>query len=186
MSIRVPPAASCCLVFLAALGLLYFKLNGLSEPERAAAVPHIGHAAPAGIQWAPAGTRHLSELQVKMVEDRLKPFASQKFWIIAETGEITRDAEEARFGEELRDAVVRAGWIASEKVRQRMGASGFQETMMYSYSRGGDRGLVIFAAPDSMPAGTALNRAISQMPLGSSVERDDNLQNAILIFVGAP
>jgi hypothetical protein len=65
------------------------------------------------------------------------------------------------------------------------GDAGFKETMMYTYSHGGDSGLVIFAAPDSIIAGTALNIAISEMPFRSSIERDDNLRNAILIFVGA-
>ena len=122
---------------------------------------------------------------MKTLETRLKPFQSQKFWIIAETGEYAPQAEEARFGQELQQALLEAGWIASQKVRQRMGPAGFKETMMYTYSHGGDSGLVIFAAPDSIAAGIALNSALREMSFRSSVESDDNLRNALLIFVGA-
>lgn len=189
MSIRVLPGVGFSLGSLVVIGLLYFKLHGLSKSERSTATPHIGRggAEPADLPWSfPPGTRHLSELQVKAFENRLKPFASQRFWVIAETGEVAPQAEEARFGEELRNALVRAGWLASQKVRQRMGRAGFQERTMYRYSHGGDSGLVIFAAPDSMRAGTALNSAVSRMLFRTSVERDDNLQHAILIFVGSP
>jgi hypothetical protein len=126
----------------------------------------------------------MTKQQMKAVEDRLKPFRSQKFWIIAETGEYAPQAEEWRFGQELQQALLDAGWIASQKVRQRMGDAGFKETTMYTYSHGGDSGLVIFAAPDSIGAGSALNSAIGELSFRNSVERDDNLRNAILIFVG--
>jgi hypothetical protein len=127
----------------------------------------------------------LNQQQMKVLETRLKPFGSQRFWIIAETGEYAPQAEKWRFGQQLQQALVQAGWITSQKVRQRMGTAGFKKTTMYPYSRGGDNGLVIFAAPDSISAGTALNIVINEMSFGSSVETDDNLRNAILIFVGA-
>jgi hypothetical protein len=149
-------------------------------------IEHANAANPNAIQIvAPPRGRHLSEQQISALGVRLRAFRAQKFWIIPETGEYAPQAEEWIFGQELQQALLAAGWIASQKVRQRMGRSGFKETMMYTYSHGGDRGLLVFAAPDSMPAGTALNSAISEMSFRSSVERDDNLRNAILIFVGA-
>lgn len=129
--------------------------------------------------------RRLSEQQAKMLRAQLKVFGSQKFWIIAETGEYAPQSEQARFGQQLRQTLVLAGWTETQKVRQRIGSAGFRETSMYAYSRGGDSGLLIFAAPDSIVAGKALNMALSGMLFKTSIERDDSLRNAILVFVGA-
>jgi hypothetical protein len=128
--------------------------------------------------------RHLSEGQVKALRTRLQPFARQRFWVIAETGEYAPESEQAKFGRELQQTLIGAGWTASQKVRQRMGDAGFQDTTMYLYSHGGDRGLMIFAAPDSIRAGEVLDHAISEMAFRSSIEADENLQGAILIFIG--
>jgi hypothetical protein len=191
MRARTPPAIGVSIVFVvlvvwisrvALIGLLIFK------PGATTAARNGGHdsANSSGLQLpAPPTERHMSEQQMKALEALLKPFRSQKFWIIPETGEYAPESEEARFGQELQQALLEVGWIASQKVRQRMGDAGFKETMMYTYSHGGDSGLVTFAAPDSIIAGTALNSAISEMSFRSSLERDDNLRNAILIFVGA-
>ena len=169
------------LSYLGFLGLLIFKVRATSSgpdseadaggsPDlRAATLPKI---------------RHVSEDQVKALQNRLQPLALQRFWVIPETGEYAPESEQARFGRELEHTLIGAGWTASQKVRQRIGNAGFQETMMYKYSRGGDRGLVIVAAPDSIRAGEALSRAISEMGFRSLTEADENLQGAILIFIG--
>lgn len=168
--------------YLGLVGLLIFK----SGPTTAAQTAGHDSANSTNVH-SPAlpRARHFNQHQMKVVETRLKPFGSQRFWIIAETGEYAPQAEKWRFGQQLQQALVQAGWITSQKVRQRMGTAGFKETTMYPYSRGGDNGLVIFAAPDSISAGTALNIVINEMSFGSSVETDDNLRNAILIFAGA-
>lgn len=166
--------------YLGLIGLLIFK----SGPTTAAQT--VGHDSANSVHSpAPPRARHVNQQEMKVLETRLKPFGSQRFWIIAETGEYAPQAEKWRFGQELQQALVQAGWITSQKVRQRMGIAGFKETMMYAYSRGGDNGLAIFASPDSITAGTALNIAINELSFRSSVETDDNLRNVILIFVGA-
>jgi hypothetical protein len=191
MSIRTPAAIGVSIVlvvlvaflrYLGLIGLLIFK----SGPTTAAQTAGHDSANSTNVH-SPAlpRARHFNQQQMKVLETRLKPFGSQRFWIIAETGEYAPQAEKWRFGQQLQQALVQAGWITSQKVRQRMGIAGFKETRMYPYSRGGDNGLVIFAAPDSISAGTALNIVINEMSFGSSVETDDNLRNAILIFVGA-
>ena len=168
------------LSYVGLLGLLIFKVRAISSgPE-----PEAGARVSADLRGAAAKVRHLSEDQVKALQIRLQPFARQRFWVIAETGEYAPDSEQARFGRELQHTLTGSGWTASQKVRQRMGNAGFQETMMYPYSHGGDRGLVIYAAPDSMRAGEALNRAISEMAFRSSVDADENLKGAILVFIG--
>jgi hypothetical protein len=191
MSIRTPAAIGVSIVlvvlvaflrYLGLIGLLIFKSGPTTAAQTAG---HDSANSANGHSPAPLRARHVNQQQMKVLETRLKPFGSQRFWIIAETGEYAPQAEKWRFGQQLQQALVQAGWITSQKVRQRMGTAGFKKTTMYPYSRGGDNGLVIFAAPDSISAGTALNIVINEMSFGSSVETDDNLRNAILIFVGA-
>lgn len=186
MGTRVYQRVGLSIVLVALFWYLWAAVFKPGPTTVARAIEHTDAANPNAIQVvAPSRGRHVSEQQMKALEGRLKPFRSQKFWVIAETGEYAPQAEEWIFGQELQHALVGAGWIASQKVRQRMGDAGFKETMMYRYSHGGDSGLLIFAAPDSITAGTALNSAVSELSFRSSVERDDNLRNAILIFVGA-
>lgn len=129
--------------------------------------------------------RRLNEQQTRALGIQLRQFAAQKFWIIAETGEDAPESEQMRFGRQLQEALISAGWIESQKVLQRMGTAGFRERSMYRYSHGGDRGIVIFTAPDSSPAANGLNTALSGLEFKTSFENDENLKGAILIFVGA-
>jgi hypothetical protein len=129
--------------------------------------------------------RHLTDQQVIAIGNQLKGFASQKFWIIAETGEYAPESEQIRFGQQLRQALRLAFWIDSRRILQRMGNAGFQENLMYDYSKVGGIGILIFGAPDCMVAAKALDSALRKMGFNSSAERDDNLKESILIFIGA-
>jgi hypothetical protein len=66
-----------------------------------------------------------------------------------------------------------------------MGSAGFKENSMYDYSKVGGTGVLIFGAPDCMVAARSLDSAVKGMGFNSSVEQDDNLKNAILIFIAA-
>jgi hypothetical protein len=77
-----------------------------------------------------------------------------------------------------------AGWIESQFILQRMGSAGFKRTKMAPYSRGGDSGVVIRADRASLPTGTRLNTVLNELSLRSSLEPDDTIKNAILIFIG--
>jgi hypothetical protein len=178
---RIGLSIALCALFCC-LGVSVFK------PGRTVGAGDSRHpevANQADIRSAILRGRRLSEQQVKILRAQLKVFGSQKFWVITETGEYAPQSEQARFGQQLRQILVLAGWIETQKVRQRMGSAGFRETSMYAYNRGGDSGLLIFAAPDSIAAGRALNTALRGLLFRTSIERDDSLRNAILVFVGA-
>lgn len=130
------------------------------------------------------GGRRLADNQIRTLGNRLSAFALQRFWIVAETGVYAPQSAQMTLSRQLQDALLSARWIQSQKVLQRIGTAGFKETSMEPYSRGGDTGVVLFAAPDSMAAGGALNTQLSGMSIRSSLEQDDNLKRAILIFVG--
>jgi hypothetical protein len=128
--------------------------------------------------------RHLTDQQIMFIGKQLKGFASQKFWIVAETGEYAPESEQMRFGQQLRGALRSALWVDSRMVLQRMGNAGFQENLIYDYAKVGDTGIQIFGAPDCMVAAKALDSTLRSMGFSSTAERDDNLKGAILIFVG--
>jgi hypothetical protein len=128
--------------------------------------------------------RNLYEPETSALRAQLKIFAPQKFWIIAETGIFAPESEQMRFADQLRSLLLSAGWIESRLILQRMGSAGFKESKMASYSRGGDSGIVIYADNASIPAGKRLNIALNRLLIKSSLEVDDNIKNAILIFVG--
>lgn len=136
--------------------------------------------------WLAARGRRLTDQQIREVGDQLKTFPSQRFWIVSETDGDTAESEQTRFARQLRAALFSGQWTESQKVMQRKGGDGFVETSMASYSRGGDMGVVLFAAPDSIVAATALNAALTSMLIRTSLEPDDNLKSAILVFVGTP
>ena len=126
------------------------------------------------------------EDQIGGLVNGLRAFAHQEFWIVVEDGGPAAAAEEVGFSRELGAALNSAHWIKTQKIWQRMGAAGFQQVQMQDYSRGGDSGIVIFAAAASTSAGEALNRELRRLSVRSSLEPDENLKNAILIFVGPP
>ncbi len=130
--------------------------------------------------------RHLNEEQLSGLEKGLRRFTRQEFWIVVEDGSPAAVPEEVGFSRELGGALHSAHWIKSQKVWQRMGAAGFQQVQMQDSSRGGDSGIVIFAPPASTSAGEALNRELRRLSMRSSIERDENLKDDILIFVGPP
>ena len=128
--------------------------------------------------------RHLSVQQSASLRIQLGRFASQNFWIVAETGIYAPESEQMKFGQQLRNALLSAGWIESRFIRQRMGTHGFKQTEMAPISHGGDSGVVIFADHASIGAGERLNLALNALRIRSSVEPDDTMKNAILIFIG--
>jgi hypothetical protein len=130
--------------------------------------------------------RHLNENQIAGLVNRLSAFAHQEFWIVVETGGPAPESEQGRFSRELGGALNSAHWIKTQKVWQRMGAAGFRLVQMQGDSRGGDSGIVIFAPPASTSAGEALDRELRLLSIRSSLEPDENLKDAILIFVGPP
>jgi hypothetical protein len=130
--------------------------------------------------------RHLNEDQNGGLVNSLRAFAHQEFWIVVEDGGPAAVPEEVGFSRELGGALNSAHWIKSQKIWQRMGAAGFQQVQMQDSSRGGDSGIVIFAPAASASAGEALNRELRRLSMRSSIERDENLKDSILIFVGPP
>jgi hypothetical protein len=133
-----------------------------------------------------AGERHLNGDQIGGLVNSLRAFAHQEFWIVVETGGPAAVPEQVGFSRELGAALNSAHWIKTQKVWQRMGAAGFQQVQMQDYSRGGDSGIVIFAPAASTSAGEALNRELRRLSVRSSLEPDENLKGAVLIFVGPP
>jgi len=129
--------------------------------------------------------RHLNEDQISGLVNILRAFAHQEFWTVVEDGPAAVP-EEVGFSRELGAALNSAHWIKSQKVWQRMGVAGFRQVQMQDSSRGGDSGIVIFAPPASISAGEALNRELRRLSMRSSIERDENLKDSILIFVGPP
>jgi len=96
--------------------------------------------------------RDLSEQQTRQLAYQLRSFAPQRFWTIVETDGEAPESEQAKFAQSLRRVLASAGWIESPNVLQRMGRAGFKKTVMARHSRGGDLGVVLFAAPDSVGA----------------------------------
>jgi hypothetical protein len=113
-------------------------------------------ALPKDTEFAASPGRHLNGRQSNALGIQLKQFASKKFWIIAETGIYAPESEQMRFAEQLRSALLAAGWMESQFILQRMGTAGFKKTKMAPFSHGGDSGVVVFADKASMPAGTRL------------------------------
>jgi hypothetical protein len=170
---------------LAVLALAYLKLTILKVDSQAVPVRTDGpKALPKDTEFAASPGRHLNGPQSSALGIQLKQFASQKFWIIAETGIYAPESEQMRFAEQLRSGLLAAGWIESQFILYRMGTTGFKKTKMAPFSHGGDSGVVVFADKASMPAGTPLNTALKALSIRSSLEPDDTMRNAILIFVG--
>jgi hypothetical protein len=128
--------------------------------------------------------RNLNAQQSTSLRIQLEEFASQNFWIIAETGVYAPESEQMKFGQQLSRALRSAGWIESESILLRMGSAGFKATKMMPYSRGGDSGVVVRADKASFRAGRRLNAALIELSIRSSLEEDDTMKNAILIFIG--
>ena len=114
----------------------------------------------------------------------LKQFASQNFWIVAETGLYAPESKQMKFGQQLRSALLSAGGIESQFILQRMGTGGFKRTEMAPYSRGGDSGVVVHADKASIRAGRLLNTTLNELRIRSSLEPGHTIKNAILIFIG--
>ena len=158
-----------------------------SGPERVTDAEPPKLASGPSASWnANVNQRNLTEQPSRSLGTNLRASAFQHFWIIPETGVYAPESEQTKFGQELRKALLSAGWIESQVVLQRKGAAGFQRTKMAIESEGGDSGVVLWAARDSIAAGRALNTALNGISIMSSVEPDDNLRKAILIFIGDP
>ena len=169
-----------CIILIAYLSLTLQKVNRWSEDP----APTEAKVLPSSELPGEGSGRHIPEQSAASLATQLKPFASQRFWIIAETGGTAPDSEQVKFGQQLRSALRSAGWIESEFMLQRHGAAGFQTTKMEPYSRGGDKGVLILTDRTSLRAGSKLNAALSALSLESELQTDANLKNAILILVG--
>ena len=171
---------------LTVLVLVYLRLTILKvDSQQEPAPTHETKSLSKGIEsFAVRHTRNLNDHESRTLGIELKPFATQNFWIIVETGLYAPESEQMKFGQQLRSALLSAGWIESQFILQRMGAAGFKRTKMASYSRGGDSGVVVRADNSSTPAGRRLNMMLNELSIRSSFEPDDTMKNAMLIFVG--
>ena len=168
-------------IVLAYFRLTLLKLDSPRVPEQAEGVNALSKSSES---FAGSRERHLNVQQSTSLRIQLKQFASQNFWIVAETGVDAPESEHMKFGQQLRIALLSAGWIESQHILQRMGSAGFRRTKMAPYSHGGDSGVVIHADNASIGAGRRLNAALNGLSIRSSVEPDDTMKNAILVFIG--
>jgi hypothetical protein len=167
-------------IVLAYFRLTLLKLDSPQVPEQAGEV----NRSKSSESFAGSRERHLNAQQSTSLRIQLEQFASQNFWIVAETGVDAPESESMKFGQQLRIALLSAGWIESQHILQRMGSAGFRRTKMAPYSHGGDSGVVIHADNASIGAGRRLNAALNGLSIRSSVEPDDTMKNAILVFIG--
>jgi hypothetical protein len=109
------------------------KLDSPQVPEQAEGVNALSNSSES---FAGSRERHLNAQQSTSLRIRLEQFASQNFWIVAETGVDAPESEHMKFGQQLRIALLSAGWIESQHILQRMGSAGFRRTKMAPYSMG--------------------------------------------------
>lgn len=168
-------------IVLAYLKLTMLKVDPPRDPERTDRV----NALAKNTEWSASDRqRHLNAQQSASLRIQLEQFASQKFWIIAETGLYAPESEQMKFGQQLGGALLSAGWIESQFILQRMGSAGVKTTKMATFSHGGDSGVVIRADRASIAAGRRLNTVLNELSIKSSLEPDDTMKDAILVFIG--
>jgi hypothetical protein len=168
-------------IVLAYLRLTILKIDPTQEPTETQPARDLSKDSES---FAANRLRNLDDHQCEILSIQLKEFAAQRFWVIAETGLYAPESEQMKVGQRLRKALHAAGWVESQFVLQRQAAPGFKSTKMAPYSRGGDSGVVIRADRASIPAGRRLNAVLNELSVQSSLEPDDTMKNAILVFVG--
>ena len=108
---------------------MYLRLTILKVDSQQKPAPTHETNLSKGIEsFAVRHTRNLDRHTSRALGTELKQFETQTFWIIVETGRYAPESEQMKFGQQLRSALLSAGWIESQFILQRMGAAGFKNT----------------------------------------------------------
>jgi hypothetical protein len=119
--------------------------------------------------------RVLDGQQAATLASQMKPFAGKKYWVMIQTNNYDRDAEQMRFGEQLDQIFQKAGWVKEQYSQIDQQGT---KCPLALYERASSRGLQV--AGHSDPASQKLADDVRKILKAASIPSEPRLYDDVI------